>query len=61
MTPLYTLKETANLMTVSVSTVKLLIRRGELGIVKVGGSTRVKETEITRYLRSRERRGRRAA
>lgn len=60
MNQLYTEKDVAAMLAVSVRTVRRLKNTGELGYVKVGGSTRYSEKEIARYLRSRERRARAA-
>lgn len=46
----YTLDETAELLKVSRSTVRNLIRRGELHPVKIGNSVRVTAEELHRIL-----------
>lgn len=57
---LYTEKEVADLLAVSVRTVRRLKRSGQLGYFMVEGSTRYSEEQIARYLKSRERRARAA-
>lgn len=59
--PLLTTADVADRLQVSETTVKRMKRRGDLAYVKVGWSTRYTEREISRYLRSRERRTGRAA
>jgi putative molybdopterin biosynthesis protein len=46
----YTLEEVADILKVSVSTVRNLIKRGELKTVRVGVQLRVKKEELDRFL-----------
>ena len=53
--PPLTVDEAAVALSVSRWTVYREHRRGKLKFIKVGGSTRVKPSEIERYLRAAER------
>ncbi len=46
----YTLEEVADILKVSVSTVRNLINRGELKAIRVGFQLRIKKEELDRYL-----------
>ena len=46
---------------ISTRTVYREVGRGRLRMVKVGGSTRFRRTELDRYIRSQERTGHRVA
>jgi len=47
---LYTVEEVAEILKVSVSTVRKLIREGKLKTVRVGVQRRVKKEELDRFL-----------
>lgn len=50
MDQLLTIPEAAKWLTVSDRTVYRLMREGKLATVKIGGSTRIRESELIRYL-----------
>ena len=47
---LLNIKEVASILNVSVSTVNRLISKGDLAIVKVGNSTRIKKETLEKYI-----------
>jgi excisionase family DNA binding protein len=47
---LYTLTEAAEMLKVSVDTIRRMIKRGELDAVKVGGQLRIKAASLQKYL-----------
>lgn len=48
-------QEAAEYLTVSTKTVYREVARGHLRLVKIGGSTRFRRSELNRYLAARER------
>lgn len=53
---LYTLTEVAELLQVHVQTVRQIVKRGELGVVRVGpkgGSPRIPADQIANYIDNR--------
>lgn len=52
---LFDVTEAASYLTVSSRTLYREVARGRLRITKVGGSTRLRRSELDRYLRSQER------
>ena len=53
--PLLTVDETAERLSVSRWTIYRLVKRKQLKLTKIGGSSRVKASELERYLRAAER------
>jgi excisionase family DNA binding protein len=51
---LLTLPEAADLLQVSTRTLQRMIRRNDLPAFKVGGQWRVRESQLTRWIRARE-------
>ena len=52
---LFDVKQAAQYLTVARSTLYREVARGRLRITKVGGSTRIRRTELDRYLHAQER------
>jgi len=50
MSPLLTIKEAADALRVSESTIYRLMKTGVLPTVKVGGSTRIKQSDVEALL-----------
>ena len=55
MTRLLTMHQVAELLCVSLRTVKRLLARGELPVVRVGRLVRVREDDLRRFMANRER------
>ena len=51
---LLTLPEAAELLHVSTRTLQRMIRRNELPAFKVGGQWRMRESQLTKWIQSRE-------
>jgi excisionase family DNA binding protein len=49
-----TLPEAASLLQISTRTLQRMIRRNELPAFKVGGQWRVRESQLTRWIETRE-------
>jgi excisionase family DNA binding protein len=47
---LYTIEEAAQMLKVSVDTIRRMIKRGELEVVKVGVQIRIKAASLQKYL-----------
>jgi excisionase family DNA binding protein len=54
-TRLLTMRDVAGLLCVSSRTVKRLLARGELPVVRVGRLVRVREDDVRRFMANRER------
>ena len=52
---LYTVKETAGLLSISTATIYKLFKSGQLTRLKIGNTTRVSQRGITRYVDLLER------
>jgi excisionase family DNA binding protein len=52
---LLTLSEAAHLLQVSTKTLQRMIRSGTLPALKVGGQWRLRESQLMRWIESRER------
>ena len=51
--PLLTLREAANRLGIGMSTLYKVIAKGDLPVVKIGKSTRVRESDLTEYVAGR--------
>lgn len=55
MEKLYTKKEVAEYLQVSLRSVQYYIERGELKILKIGGNVRIKEADLKQFVESWEK------
>lgn len=51
---MYTVDEVADMLRISASTVRLLIRQGELKAIRVGGQLRIRKEDLDEYIRTHQ-------